>query len=120
MVKIYVNGVEFARGTGYDYDRKYDSSKEDTFDGPVLEQGDYATFTVKVSRIDTYNSQYETILRNAILEHPEGIPITVVDGEVKDIFTGCILESMAVKRDPKSKRKIDFSFMARTHDEGRA
>lgn len=119
MVNIYINGVEIARGTGYDYDEKWDTSEEDTFDGPVYDQGEFPKYTVKVSRIDTYNSQYETILKKAIDEYPDGIPITVVDGNVTDHFTGCIIESRAVKRDPKSKRKIDFSFKAKGHTEER-
>lgn len=118
-VKIYVNGVQVARGTGFDFDEKWDTSEEDTFDGPVYDQGEFPKFTVKVSKIDTYNSQYENILRKAIDEFPDGIPITVVDGNVTDIFTGCIIESRAVKRDPKSKRKVDFSFKAKTHEEKR-
>lgn len=119
MVKIYINGVQIARGTDYSYDEKWDTSEEDTFDGPIYDQGEYPKYTVKVSKIDTYNSQYETILRKAIDEHPEGIPITVVDGTVTDQFTGCIIESRSVKRDPKSKRKADFSFKAKTHTEVR-
>lgn len=114
-VKIYINGVQVARGTGYDFDEKWDTSEEDTFDGPIYEQGEYPKYTVKISKIDTYNSQYENILRKAIDDYPEGIPITVVDDNVTDIFTGCIIESRSIKRDPKKKRTVDFSFKAKTY-----
>jgi len=118
-VKLYYGDVQLARGTSFDYEEKWDNSKEATFDGPVYDRGEFPEFTCKLSRVDTYNTQYEKIVNKAMAEHPEGIPLTVVDGPVTDIFTGCILESRSVKRDPKSKRKIDLSFIAQGHEEKR-
>ena len=115
-VKMYINGVQVARGTGFDFDKKWDTSEEDTFDGPIYEQGEFAKITAKISRIDTYNPQYEKILHKAIEEYPDGIPITIVDGSITDIFTGCIVESESFKRDPKKKRTADYSFKAKTHE----
>jgi len=118
-VKLYLGDVQLARGTSFDYEEKYDNSKEDTFDGRVYDSGEFPEFTCKISRVDTYNAQYETIVNKAIAEHPDGLTLTVVDGPVTDIFTGCILESRSVKRDPKSKRKMDLSFLAQAHEEKR-
>lgn len=115
-VKLYLGAVQLARGTSFDYEEKRDNSKESTFDGPVYDSAEFAEYTCKLSRVDTYNPEYETIVEKALTEHPEGLTLTVVDGPVTEIFTNCMLESRSVKRDPKSKRKMDLSFVAQGHE----
>lgn len=114
MVSIYFDGVKVAKGTGYKYSKKRNNDKTDTFDGPDYTYDENEEISVSIDRIDTYNSQYETILANAIANNPDGIPITVVDGNVTDQFTGCMIDSTEVSRDPKKKRNYSLSFTAKT------
>lgn len=114
MVDILINGIRVANGTGYKASVKSNNDKTDTFDGPVYSHDEFPEISVTIDRISSYNVQYEKILADAIKNNPDGIPITVKDGEIEDKFTGCFIESKDITKDPKKKRTESFSFMAKS------
>jgi len=116
-VTVYIAGRKMLLATKLDYDAKYDNSTDDTFDGKILTQGP-PTWTVKVSRIRSYNAKFETELNNAIdSAGDDGLPITCVDDNLTALFSGCIIESQSMSRDPKKKMTADFSFTAKDLEE---
>ena len=116
-VTVYIAGRKMLLATKLDYDAKYDNSTDDTFDGKILTQGP-ATWTVKVSRIRSYNAKFETELNNAIANAgDDGLPITCVDDNLTVLCSGCIIESQSMSRDPKKKMTADFSFTAKELEE---
>lgn len=114
MVDVYINSVRVAKGTGFKSSKKSNNDKTDTFDGPDYTHDEFPEYTVSIDRIDSYNTQYESILDKAVEANPDGIPIVIIDGNLKYTFTGCFIESEDDSRDPKKKMTHSLSFMAKT------
>ena len=111
-VTLYINGVRVMKATKYDWEKKYSNSVEDTFDGKDISQDPFPEYSVSISRITSFNQNYESILSAAVAENPDGIPIDIYDGGYHASFSGCTMDSQKVTGDPKKRRATDFSFTA--------
>lgn len=110
-VLIYINGARVAKGTKYDYDFKKDNDVQDTFDGPDVAEAEYGQWTVKISRLVTFDPNFERTFENALKSN---IPIVIkdtVNGQtLTDTYSSCYLDSTSGSRDPKKKLSEDLSF----------
>ena len=108
-VNIYLNGLRVASATSFEYTKKKDNNKELTFDGYDISEAEHAEYTVKLSRMHSYDPNYEADMESALQGN---IPIVIEDKTITYTFHGCYLSDESGKRDPKSKMKLDLSFDA--------
>ena len=114
-VKILLNGVKVAKGTKYSWDRKISNDIQKTFDGTDIGEDDSPYYDVKVSRIVSYDPNFEKNFEAALLAN---IPIVVSDSvnghTFTDTYTGCVLDSIGGDKAPNKKSTEDLGWVAIT------
>ena len=108
-INILIDGLRVAKATKYSFDYKQANDVEDTFDGPDGTPANYGTWTVKLSRLVSYDPNFESKLAAAVAPGSQ-IPIVIQDGNITDTYTGCMLDSISGSKDPKKAANEDYSF----------
>lgn len=108
-VNIYINSVRVGKCTKYDYDRTDDVTETETFDGTELSSDDSPKYTLNLSRVDSMTT-FENTLEKAMMDHDDGVPIVIQDGNIIVKATGSYRTNKKVNRDTKMKRTHDMSF----------
>lgn len=116
-VNVLLGGVRLLKCTDYSDNIKYDNTTDDTFDGIEKTQAETPDIEVSCSDIKQKNAQYNQMIDDAIAtagSTDEGLAISIEDTRVgiTKHYTGCVVDSISTKGDPKKKPTGDFKFSA--------
>ena len=110
-VKILINGIKVAKGTKYSYDKKINNDVVVTFDGPDIGEDESPIDSIKISRVVTYDPNFEKNLAAALKAN---IPIVISDSvnghKFTDTCTGGYLDSFGGDKAPNKKMTEDLGF----------
>ena len=112
-INLLIDGVRVAKATKYSSSYKQKNDVEDTFDGPDGTPADYGTWTIKLSRLVSYDPQFENKLAKA-LQPGSKVPVVIQDNNIIDTYTGCMLDSIDGSKSPAKAANEDYSFSALT------
>lgn len=115
-VNIYINSVRVGKCTKYDYKRNDEVTETTTFDGTEYSPDESPGYDLSISRVDSMTT-FENTLEKAMMEHDDGVPIVIQDGNVIVKATGCYRTSKTVNRDTKTKRTHDMAFKCKKIEE---
>lgn len=112
-VKLLVNGIKVAKGTKYSWDKKISNDIQKTFDGTDIGEDESPYFDVKISRIISYDPNFESNFENALASNTPIVVSDTVNGHTfTDTYTGCVLDSIGDDKAPNKKATEDLAWIA--------